>query len=190
MKFSQIFKPSDSHVLLIIGDGLREEKLIRCITPKFDGGKCILSMPGLPGHFRVRKGVSALEGLIHTLMRCKVDKALYIVDKEHVTNPDEVNRWLKQHGCKVEEHGRIREGVGWLRFTYGPRKIKLYIVIAGHRKSMDEEIEKLAGEVYDKEIKPENVKSLNIKQMLKKANIKVIKKYLGLASALQDLECN
>ncbi|RJX15838.1 hypothetical protein CW703_04205 [Candidatus Bathyarchaeota archaeon] len=63
-------------------------------------------------------------------------------------------------------------------------------MIAGHRKSMDEEIEKLAREVYDKEIKPENVKSLNIKQMLKKANIKVIKKYLGLASALQDLECN
>jgi hypothetical protein len=187
MKLTQLFEYGDRQVLIIIGDGTFEEKLLRALAPKFNGMKYSLALSLTP--VGKRTGLAALQGLVLTLDKgYKVTKALFIVDKEHVTGFDDIKGKLEEHGFKIEGCKRLGNKAELLRLSRGSSEVDLYVVIAGCTKNIEEEVMKLAGKVYGKKIeRPEDIGG--IKALIEEADVPTIKETLeGIASALQDIE--
>lgn len=149
----------------------------------------MLTSSPLPGK---KTGIAALEGLASALDKgYKVNEALYLVDKEHVTNLDGIKEKLREHGFVIEGCEKLGEKAASLDLSRGRTKLKLSIAIAGDNKSIDEELAKLATGLYGKEIKPEDVKrgKIRIRRLISEAAVGAIKSSLeGLASVLQHME--
>lgn len=192
VEFSERYKPDGKQVFVIIGDGTLEEKLLRAIAPKFNGAVCTLVLTSPPLPVGKKTGIAALEGLASTLDKgYKVDKAIYLVDKEHVASLNEIKEELKGYGFVIEGCEKLGEKSASLDLSRGHVRLKLYVAIGGDNKSIDEELAKLATNLYNKEVKPEDVKrgKIKIKGLISEATIDAIKRSLeGLASVLQSVE--
>lgn len=100
-----------------------------------------------------KTGLAALEGLVTMLDKgYRVAKALFIVDKEHVTSFDEIKRKLGEHGFEIRGYSELGDKAGFLELDRGSNKVELYVVIAGDIKNMEEEVRKLASRVYGREV--------------------------------------
>ncbi|MEM2174311.1 MAG: hypothetical protein QXI58_01610 [Candidatus Micrarchaeia archaeon] len=190
MEVSSIFKQNGEQVLVIIGNGTYEKKLLHALAPKFNGIRASLVITSLP--ISKKTGLAALEGLASILTRgYYVEKALFIIDKEHINDFNDIKSRLGEYGFMIEEYKELTQKVALFDLSRGINKVKLYAVITGDVKCINEEIAKLASQVYGKEVKPRNVKHIKIKELLSKATLEAIKKSLeGLAFVLQYIEKN
>ncbi len=178
----------DSQVFVVLGNGVREEKVLRYLAPKFNGSKYVLSYTPSPLSTKPEKrtGISAIENLVRILVigGFKVKQALFLVDREHVSSLDfMVNEIQRKYSFNVEKVKILRENVaGIFRLSRGGLVIeKFYVVIAGKTKSMEEELKSLIQEVHGKQFK--------LKDALVRSTLEQIAKTLpGLYLALKSIE--
>ncbi|MHA1834339.1 MAG: hypothetical protein ACTSV7_10135 [Candidatus Baldrarchaeia archaeon] len=190
MRFSgQYIKgEEDSQVFVVLGNGVREEKVLRYLAPKFNGSKYILSYTPSPLSIKPEKrtGISAIENLVRILMvgGFKVKQALFLVDREHVSSLDFVaNEIQRKYSFNVEKVKILRENVaGIFRLSREGLVIeKFYVVIAGKTKGMEEELKSLIQGVHGGRFK--------LKDALVRSTLEQIAKTLpGLYLALKSIE--
>ena len=181
------FEGREDQVLLILGDGARDEKVVSYVAPRFNGTKCSITSIRLPSPDMPRKtGLNALESLILLLDKFKVKRALFLIDKEHVPSIDDVKDWLIGHGCSVEERMKTSEAL-ILNLTRGAKETVLYVAIAGREKRIEEDIESLAQQIYGQAAPKQAHRK--IKKLIEKASISQISKaFKGLSTVLKALE--
>ncbi|MCL7383645.1 MAG: hypothetical protein LZ172_01635 [Thaumarchaeota archaeon] len=152
MKFTPSFEGGEHQVLLIFGDGRKDEKLVRLVAPKFNGKSLFLCSISHPLPRRKPTGVSALEGLILIMDKgFAVKKALFYVDREHIQSFEVVKEWLKGHGFTIEKEERLGGDAVFLSLTRGYRKLSLYVALAGKVKNLDEEVGDLVERILGEE---------------------------------------
>jgi len=152
MKFTPSFEGGEHQVLLIFGDGRKDEKLVRLATPKFNGKSLLLCSLSHPLPRRKPTGASALEGLILIMDKgFIVRKALFYVDREHIRSFEVVKEWLKGHGFTIEKEERLSDDVVFLSLARGYRKLGLYVALAGKVKNLNEEVEDLVERILGEE---------------------------------------
>lgn len=130
-------------VYVIVGDGVREHRLIETITPKFDHRKTL----GIPGVALGRRE-TGLTGMIRMLAKL-IDKGvtvrtyLALIDKEHVRGRDDVGRKLREHGFDILDVRELTSDCWILRVRRGAREVAVYVTLLGTRKSIEENLAKL-----------------------------------------------
>ena len=189
MQVSSKLEAEGQQVAVILGNGKYDQKVLRAVAPKFNGKDINLAITSVP--LPVKRGLSALEGLISLLdLEYRVEKALYLVDKEHVASIEEIKERLRFHGCDVESSKKsLNDKAAIFDFTRGSRRVKLYAAIAGTTKSIDEEMTCLARKVYGKQFELSEVKGINLRRLMRKVNKKTIRAALkGLGFILQSIE--
>ena len=195
MRFSEKLKPEDLQFLVVLGDGKYERRILRYILPKFDGRNVTLSIPSLPrGVMTAKKtGLAVLESLITLLnLRYSFNRVIFLVDREHISGMDEIDEWLKEHGCVIDSRVMLNsnKGAAIYHITHGDHEFELYVALAGRHKCIEEELFELAGRVYGKSFDKRRIKSPRfIKRLIEKAGAEDIKKCLrNLSIILQKIE--
>ena len=186
MRFSEIYS-DERDVAVILGDGTYDRKVVRNLAEKFDGGDLSLAEPFLPSIYMVKKGLSALEGLIWLLHKgYRIRRALYLVDREHIKSFDEIENELKTMGCEVICFELLSEDrAGVFSFRHGSREVRLYVAVAGIRCNLEEEIDELIRRVFGGASSRMSVKAI----FRSISDIRIIKETVkGLSCVLQALE--
>ena len=186
---SEIFRGDESEILVIIGDGKYEERILRYISLKFNGRGMVLVIPRLP--IPKKTGLAALEGLVtilHTGYHLKA--ALFIVDREHISDIGEIDDKLHSMGCDIKSHEILLKDKALIYdLLHGSHEVRLYVVIAGEVKCINEEVAKLAYRIYGKMFSEEDIKRVKLKELMRKADTDHIKESLkGLSTILQKIE--
>jgi len=99
---------------VILGNGIEEVRILTYLAPKFDGTRCALvdTHAPLPG-LGVVKGPSALRNLAWLLVYgYRVEKALFLIDKEHVQDFENIAETLSEYGFIVEKTMKLGRGFG------------------------------------------------------------------------------
>ena len=137
------FTGGDSQVLLVIGDGSSEEKVLRWAAPLFNGGTISIAYPSPPPIGAKLTGLSALETLVKLLNGgLDVKHTLFVLDREHLSSLSDLERWLVNHGFSIEWKEEDREGrAAKLRLARGHRVLNLYVAIMGKNRCLEEEVE-------------------------------------------------
>jgi len=145
LKLSEVLHDTGKQILVILGNGMKEKRILSEIAPKYNGTGCTLVLTSLPYPYVVKRGISALEAvfvLIHS--RYKINNILFIVDKEHIKSPDlrELSEKLKKHGCIIRKMEPIGENAWVFEGVHGLSHLSIYVAVAGEEKGMEEEIQR------------------------------------------------
>jgi len=145
MNFSLSFEGGKNQILLILGNGIKDLKVVRWLTQKFNGTQCSIAFPesALKEIQKTKRGLVALEKLIYLLGKHNIEKALFVVDREHIPDFNSIKKWVQEHGCTINEEESLGNKASSLYLTHGFKRFNLYIAIAGEEKSLDEEVQKL-----------------------------------------------
>lgn len=143
MDISNFFGPYGKQILVIMGDGSLEKRVISELAPRFDGTGCRLVFTQLPPPYQVKKGLCALEALTFILhLGYRANEILFVVDKEHVDiNLKGLIKRLEESGSMINEVKEIGENAWLIIGLHGSSPFSLYIAVAGKEKSMDEEVQ-------------------------------------------------
>ena len=179
------FHRGGDQVLLVVGDGRSEEKVLTWVAPLFDGSSTSIAYPSPPPLRRRLTGLSALESLIALLDQgFEVKYVLFVLDREHLSSLNEVCEWLAEHGFTVvkEEEG-VEGRAARLRLARGHKLLTLYLAIMGRERRLEEEVEEF------------NVKVLGLRtgRLRKEAFARSTRRdveecFKALAWALRDIE--
>ena len=189
MRTSTTFKGGKSEILVILGDGRYEERILTYISPKFDDENVVLAIPSLP--LPRKTGLAMLEGLVSILHAgYRLQAALFIIDKEHVPDIGRIEDKLRSMGCHIRSHEILLDGKGLIYdLLHGVHEVRLYVVIAGEATCMNEEVAKLATKIYRKEFSKEDAKRVKFKELIRRAGMDAIKESLkGLSTILQRIK--
>lgn len=172
-------------MLLILGDGARDEQVVRYVAPRFDGSRCSVASPRLPLFIPVKRGLSALEAVVEISgMGFEVRQVFFLVDEEHIPSPKALREWLKEHGFEVVEEALLSQEAFFFVTKRGPRTINIYVAIA--RRSLEEESAKLIKDVLGEKA---TFSRKNLKRALEMASVEQLSRaYVGLATVLKALE--
>ena len=157
------YPETDVVAYVIIGDGARDERILRAIAEKFDHSK-VVKIPQLPCGMRYSKtlGLKGLVGCTETLAACinitKVKTYVYVIDREHVGPeervPEELRRVLTERGFEVEEVRQLDVGAWFVKTRRGTKEITLYVAILGFNTKIEENLAKLIELLHHELVKP------------------------------------
>ena len=182
---------SEEDVLVLLGNGLRDEKLLRALAPRLDGKQVTLAITRISPMIGRKTGLAALEGLSATLHAgYRVGRALFVVDREHVENLESIEERLRMYGFEARWIERRGDYGATLDLIRRQHRVKLFIAVAGRKKSLNEELEELANQVYKEGSDvPANLKRIKIKELISKATLREIERKLrGVFFALRRID--
>ena len=183
-----MLRPDEEQILVIIGDG-RERYLLEDIAQKFNGKALTLALVSKPLIDEGKKGKAALEGLPSLLhVSYRVEKVLFLIDREHVESKTEIEEELKKYGFIINNSQELAENAWLVEATHGAKTVRIYVAVAGKTKSMNEELEELAKiQATKKGHKVTDIKYMlrstaNIRRLIKSANREDLEKSLKALS--------
>ena len=182
MRVTSTYTDSRRQALLILGDGSRDRLVLLHAFSKLDGERFELVHPEPPIGPK-RTGLSALEALAIAVDKLKVEASVFVIDREHVEGPEEVERALKAYGFEVRGLRPIGDRAFKLDLTRGDKAVKLYVAIAGRTKCMEEDLEELAN-MYGVACH----RAHEVKELFRRASRKdVAKAFDYLAAIVEDI---
>lgn len=156
-------EPKNNFLTVITGNGKTDLYILEGFANKFNGLEKIIWNPRRILKTR-ESGLKALNVLRVLISKYKLKNFLYLVDREHVKDHEDIRRYLNKEvqmrNLSIDEY--IIHG------NYGSHYVKIYAVIFGKNKNIEEEIADLIKELYGENIKPEKKE---IKNFLKKQGI-------------------
>ena len=140
-----------AHAYIIVGDGVREHKVLKAATPKYNHRK-ILRILQTP--IRSTGLTNAIRSLATSVSINSVVRYLIVVDKEHFKNVNHAISLLKGHGFEILATEELTRNCWKLRLKRGHREVTVYIVAMGEEKAVEENIAKLIELKYNEYVEP------------------------------------
>lgn len=186
-----------AHAYAIIGDGIRDKRILEAIAEKYDHGK-LLRIPQTP--FRGETGIKALiRKLIILIEHTRMDKYLALIDREHVESADKLCREFRGHGFDIVNVEQLRRGCLRLSVSRGAKKATIYLAILGRVKAVEENPAKLIKKLYGEHVEASKeavdkwlrARGLREDELVRKASRRVLEEsFPTLTEALQKLARN
>jgi len=166
--------PVDNFIAFVItGDGRWEQVILKSIAKRYNGKDKVLYFPKSPFKSLKKTGLSCLDILrlekekLNIVKKC--GKLLVLVDKEHVSNVEDIAKKLESlevfEDFKMENNEDIVKIIGNL----GNREIIIHIVIFGKEKCIEEDVSELIKLEFGENINPDKNA---IKDFLKSKGLK------------------
>ena len=195
--------PVDNFIAFVItGDGRWEQVILKSIAKRYNGKDKIIYFPKSPFKRSKKIGLSCLDFLmlekekLNIFNKCK--NLLILIDKEHIQSTDEVIK--KLNSLKVFDEIKINKNTENLIIVEGRLKdiiVKVYIVIFGKEKCIEEHVVELIKLEFGKEINPNKntikdflkLNKLKRKSLIEKAKIENLEaSFNNLIYVIKELE--
>ncbi|XRO77396.1 hypothetical protein ACO3VM_02375 [Methanocaldococcus sp. 10A] len=185
-------QPNNFIAFVITGDGRWEQVILKSIAKRYNGKDKIIYFPKSPFKKSKKIGLSCLDFLklekekLNIFNKCK--NLVVLIDKEHVQNNEDVINRLNY--LNVFDKIEINKNSENLIIVEGKLKnknniLKIYVVIFGKYKCIEENVAELIKLEFGKDINPNKN---SIKDFLKSHNLK--RKHLIEISKLENLEAS
>jgi len=182
------------HAYVLTGNGVREHRILEAAVLKFNHTK-ILKIPqtGL-GRPTGLEGVT--RALAEVIEKVNVRRFLILIDKEHVTNLNEVLNKLRSHGFEILRIEELDTNCWRIKARRGHREAILYLAVLGIKKSIEENLAKLIEITHYEQVEPakETVygwlrrRGIRDKDLIQQASKKSFRlAFPQLAKALEEL---
>ncbi len=156
MRVTKGLRINEKTIILLLGDGVREERLVRAISEKYNHKKTLL----IP---TIGYGKVGLTGVIERLslltLLTRVNRYAIVIDKEHVESIDEVMSKLKEYGFTINTIINLDKDLWEIKCTKGPKDITIIFMAVGltAKGRIEENIAKLIRLFYGEEVNPDKV---------------------------------
>ncbi len=146
-------------VYALIGDGGRELRILifKIAAEKYNHSR-IVKIPELRPLQRTT-GVRGLDAVIRELAlllpKTAVTTYIILIDREHVSNIEQLRRKLEEYGFAVQNYEVLHEGCWKVRVERGTKGAIVYVVIFGFKKCIEEHLVELIHLLYNEQIEPE-----------------------------------
>jgi len=131
-----------AYAYAIIGDGGRERRILAAAAEKYDHGK-VIRIPVMP-IYRGGTGLTpAVRKLAILLSKTVVATYVMLMDREHVSSVEQVERALAEHGFATLKAERLHEGCWRVEVERGGRRATVYVVVLGREKCVEEDLASL-----------------------------------------------
>ncbi len=155
LEFKKQYDIHDKYsVLLLIGNGSFDEKVLEMLFPKLDGLKHSIAFPALPKPYRRKTGfrgiIDALSHIIHHIIHVSIKprKVLIVIDHEHLGEEIDLEEIIREKGFDILESISLENKAFKYILTRGGFRFTLYIAVMGKTKSIEENIEMLEKLIY------------------------------------------
>ena len=134
-------------ILAITGNGRTDLHILDAFAKKYNGMKKFIWTP--TSSRQKKTGLKALDAIKYIVSKYKIENFIYLVDKEHVKDKDDILQYLSKFLRNVSREGHL------ITANYGSHSIRIYTVIFGEEKCIEEEIAKLIKIRYSMDITPD-----------------------------------
>jgi len=198
MKLVHMITKGKVYAVLILGDGVFDERVVNALSKRFDHRGILLSP-------RIRPRKTGLKGSIETIAFLVNRKLVYntillVIDKEHIGSINELADYLKEYGFSITGELIKLNDYSWkIMVSRGSFYGCIYVSIQGFRKCIEENIVELISLLYGvsvKAIEPTRasikrflkMKNTSLEEIIEKAGEEILfKAFPGLYSVLKDL---
>jgi len=154
----------EKHIgFIVIGDGSRDEKIMKALLRRFDDEKVVLMLQDRPS-LKLEGSVAHASYLVGRYGK----DVLIVIDREHFDG-----RYFKRLLSAYFSGHEVKRRSGGFRHIEvekGPRKANLYVAIMGVKKAIEEVEATLVREVYGEEVEPSDEA---IRRFLREHDVKI-----------------
>lgn len=142
-------------IYALIGDGGRELRIFRIAAEKYNHSK-IVKIPKLRPSQRTT-GVRGLDAVIRELALLLPETAvttyIILIDREHVSNIEQLRRKLEEYGFAVPNYEVLHDGCWKVRVEKGTKGAIVYVAVFGFEK-IEEHLAELIRLLYNEQVEP------------------------------------
>ena len=196
--------------VVLIGDGKTEKVILEPLAERHNGAQKILLVPSSPLHWKKENaardcGLSALQAMKIYLDKYRLSRSLFLVDKEHFEDPDDIRsslgNALRLFGITVTDADveDLGEQAYQIRGSVGGREVTVGAVVFGERKCIEENIALLIKLEWGIEVEPDKAaihnvmceRECSLRDLVRKAHERnLVQAFPGLINALKKIEEN
>ena len=141
-----------AHAYIIVGDGAREQRVLKAAAPKYNHIK-ILRVVQIP--IRSTRLANAIKSLVTSVSTVNVARHIIVIDKERFGDINYATSLLRGHGFEILATEELIHNCWKLRLRRGHREVTAYIVVMGEEKGIEESIAKLIKLRYNEDVRHE-----------------------------------
>mgnify|MGYP000459829554 CR=1 FL=1 len=140
------------YAYVLLGNGTMDERIISALAKRYNHSK-EMRIPIAPQR---PTGLDAVvKALIQCIERSKVIRYVVVLDREHITSMNHVEKKLKEHGLEMKRVNVLCGDAIAVEIRRGSKEALLYAIILGFEKRIEENLSKLIELEYGEHIEPD-----------------------------------